>query len=276
MKRIVPVFLVLMIAAGQSAAMPSFMERAYGAQKKACEAGFNKEYVKAGIFTLTTYERLKGPSETIRIYIEGDGRAWESKGRLSDDPTPSNPIALGLATADSSDAVVYIARPGQFPDTFPSGCDPTYWSQRRFAPEVVEALDKVIDKVKERSGARSVEIVGYSGGGALAVLVAARRSDVSSIRTVAGNLEPKALCEYHNVSQLEGSMDPLDFAQKVAHIPQFHFVGGNDKAIPAFIARSFIAKSGGLGDNRIIVINDASHTNGWQQRWQELLAIPVD
>lgn len=54
---------------------------------------------------------------------------------------------------DSSDAVAYIARPGQFPGPDSTVCDPAYWSARRFSPEVVEALDKAIDILKERSGA---------------------------------------------------------------------------------------------------------------------------
>jgi pimeloyl-ACP methyl ester carboxylesterase len=118
--------------------------------------------------------------------------------------------------------------------------------------------------------------VGYSGGGAIAVLVAARRSDVAALRTIAGNLDPKALCAYHNVSQLDGSMDPLDYAQKVARIPQRHFVGGNDKVVPVSMARSFVEKLGGRDDKKITIVNGASHTKGWQEEWPELLSMPVD
>ena len=240
------------------------------------KSGFAKEYIKVSDFKLMTYQHFKAPCESVRIYIEGDGRAWETRNKLSEDPTPSNPIALRLAGADQSDNVAYIARPGQFPDADSSGCDPTYWSQRRFAPEVVESFDKVIDILKKKSGADYVELVGYSGGGALAVLVAARRSDITTLRTVAGNLDPSALCAYHNVSQLNGSMDPLDYAQKTAHIPQRHFVGVNDKVVPVFIARSFIEKIGDRDYRNITMVDGASHTNGWQERWSELLAMPVN
>jgi len=256
------------------AAMPAFMERAYPAQKRARQAGFDKKYVKAGMFTLTTYERFKAPSGSIRIYIEGDGRAWETRTRLSDDPTPSSPIALELATADPSDAVVYIARPGQFPAPDSVECNPTYWSERRFAPEVVESFDKAIDILKKRSGARDLELIGYSGGAAIAVLVAARRSDVTSLRTVAGNLDPKALCGYHKVSALGGSMDPLDAAGKVAHIPQRHFVGSADKVTPPFIAESFVERTGDAAHKRITKVELASHKSGWREKWLELLSIP--
>jgi len=55
----------------------------------------------------------------------------------------------------------------------------------RFAPEVINSFSRAIDTLKEKSGAKYVELVGYSGGGAIAVLVAAGRSDVVGVRTVA-------------------------------------------------------------------------------------------
>lgn len=258
------------------ASLLDFMDRSCAAVNIARKAGFTKEYVEAGGFRILTYRRFSGPSEKIRIYIEGDGRAWEAVGRLSDDPTPSNPVALQLAAADPSDNVAYIARPGQFPDTDTPGCDPTYWSQRRFAPEVVGSLDKIVDILKKGSSAKHVELVGYSGGGALAVLVAAQRNDIITLRTVAGNLDPKALCDYHKVSRLDGSMDPLDVAQKVARIPQRHFVGEKDRVIPRSIAEAFIKKEGSRTDSRITVVKRATHAAGWRERWPELLSIPLD
>ena len=287
--KIIHIILVLSVSLSADcvAAMPAFMERAYGPQKRACQAGFDKEYVKAGVFTLMTYQRFtplekgsspagfKALSENIRVYIEGDGRAWETRGRLSDDPTPSDPVALRLATADSSDNVAYIARPGQFPAPDSAGCDPTYWSARRFAPEVVEAFDRIIDMLKIKSGARRVELVGYSGGAAIAVLVASRRSDVVALRTVAGNLDTKALSAYHQVSQLDGSIDPLDVAQKTAHIPQRHFVGSKDTIVPSSIAESFVRREGDINFTRITVVSGATHKDGWCERWKELLSIPL-
>lgn len=256
--------------------MPEFMDRAYEAQKTARLGGFDKEYVKASGFELMTYQRFKKSSENIRIYIEGDGRAWETRSRLSDDPTPSSPVALTLATADSSAAVVYIARPGQFPAPDSAGCGPTYWSTRRFAPEVVESFDKAINIFKDRTGAKNVELIGYSGGAAIAVLVAARRSDIVALRTVAGNLDPKALCSYHHVSRLDESMDPLDVAQKVANIPQRHFIGSKDKTVPASIAESFVKREGKKSCERITIVDGATHKDCWRERWKELLLIPLD
>lgn len=249
------------------ATMPVFMGRPGAAENIARKAGFKKEYIKAGDFTLMTYQRFNRSSDSVSIYIEGDGRAWETKHRLSDDPTPSNPVALKLAVVDPADNVAYVARPGQFTALGFPECDSKYWSRARFAPEVIDSFNIIIDVLKERSGAKNVELVGYSGGGAIAVLVAAKRSDIVSLRTVAGNLDPKALCAYHRVSQLDGSLDPLDVAQKVAHIPQQHFVGDKDQIVPVFIARSFVNKMGDKTDERISIEPGATHHSGWVERW---------
>ena len=257
------------------ATIPVFMDRSSIADDIAGKAGFIKEYVKAGSFTLMTYQRLNKFSDKISIYIEGDGRAWETKHELSDDPTPSNPVALRLAVVDSADNVAYMARPGQYSPSGILDCDSKYWSGRRFAPEVVGSIDKTIDILKEKSGAKYLELVGYSGGGAIAVLVAARRSDVIALRTVAGNLDTRAFCKYHHVSPLDGSMNPLDVAQEVAHIPQRHFVGLADKVVPFAIAESFVKMEGDKNDERITVVDGVSHNDGWLKCWRELLLMKL-
>lgn len=278
MKKKIYIIILLLILAFMlgCARTPVLVNRSSAATNIANKANFIKEYIKAGDFTLLTYQRFKKSRDSIRIYIEGDGRAWETKYRLSDDPTPSNPVALRLAAADSSDNVAYIARPGQFPALDSVECNPTYWSARRFASEVVEAFDKTIDILKEKTGAKHIELVGYSGGGAITILVAARRRDITALRTVAGNLDPQALCSYHKVSQLNESMNPLDCAQKVAHIPQRHFIGSNDKVVPVLIARSFVGRLGDRDDKRITIVNGVNHANGWQEKWPELLVMQIN
>lgn len=224
---------------------------------------------------LMSYQRFSKPSDRIRIYIEGDGRAWENKHSLSDDPTPSDPVALKLAAVDPADNIAYIARPGQYSLSGFLDCDSKYWSNKRFSPEVIDSFNSAIDILKKKSGAQYVELVGYSGGGAIVVLVAARRNDVISLRTVAGNLNTSALCDYHHVSQLDGSLNPLDDALKTAHIPQRHFVGSRDSVIPEAIVQSFVKQEGDKDYSRVTVVEDVTHTKGWQGDWEKLLSLPV-
>ena len=269
------ILLLISVSILGCASIPLFKDRASVADDIAAKAGFIKEYIRAGDFSLMTYQRFNRHSDNISIYIEGDGMAWENKHRLSDDPTPLNPVALRLAALDPADNLAYIARPGQYSFSGFSECDSKYWSGFRFAPEVINSFSRVIDTLKEKSGAKYVELVGYSGGGAIAVLVAAGRSDVVGVRTVAGNLDSKELSKYHRVSQLDGSKDPIDAAGKVAHIPQRHFVGSRDKIVPPLIAEYFVRMEGDKGYARITVVDGVSHNHGWQKRWRELLLMPL-
>lgn len=252
--------------------LPLFSEKASSIQKKAQELNFKKKYIKTNCFTLTTFYRFKKNSDTIRIYIEGDGCAWSDKNSLSLDPTPKRPIALSLAMCDNFDSVAYIARPGQFSY---AKCNSRYWSSCRFASEVTDAIDYVIDILKQKCKAKNIEIIGYSGGGALAILIAAKRNDIISIRTIAGNLNLKLFCSYHKVSPLIGSLDPFDVAQRVSKIPQRHFVGSKDKVVPDFIVLSFIKKEGINENDCFTIVDGATHMDKWATIWKSLLLIPL-
>ncbi|MBF0483349.1 MAG: alpha/beta hydrolase [Candidatus Omnitrophica bacterium] len=272
------VIVLLLPALCGCATIPAFQNRAQVSEDIASKSGFKKEYVTANDFYLLTYQKFNNRvlAPILRVYIEGDGHAWKSKYKLSDDPTPLNPLGLRLAVLDPSDNVAYIARPGQFLNVDLPKCDSSYWSKKRFAPEVVEAMSKVIDALKEKSGASAIELVGYSGGGALAVLVAAARSDVVTLRTVAGNLDIREWSAYHHVSQLYGSLNPLDVADKIAALPQRHFVGGSDKIVPGFMAQSFVEKMGDNNHKKITVVRGATHGSGWIEHWVELLKAPLN
>ncbi len=250
-----------------------FNNKLHSANNIAENAGFKKKFIKTSDFTLLTYQKIKKPGETIRIYIEGDGNAWKTKTRLSEDPTPSNPVALYLAAEDDYENIVYIARPGQFISENSARCNSTYWSERRFSPEVINAFNKTIDQINTGAKSSTVELVGYSGGGALAILIASQRKDVLSIRTVAGNLDSQALCAYHRVSPLKGSLNPISYASEVDHIPQRHFIGSKDSVVPEFIALSFAEKVGDKNYDRITVVKGVAHAKGWRRRWKELLSL---
>lgn len=275
----VPIFalviVVIFLGISGCAATSMFKEGAHSIDRSAAGAGFEEKYVTFENFSLKTYRKFQSPKDNLCIYIEGDGNAWKRKSILSNDPTPSNPVALKLALIDPAKNIIYIARPGQFPKKNSPKCDPTYWSARRFSPEVIEAVNKVIDIAKKDSGAENIEIVGYSGGGAIAVLVAERRSDVTALRTVAGNLDIKGFSAYHHVSPLNGSLNPIDYSKNVRHIPQKHFIGSRDKIIPNFIAESFADKIGDSAHKSIYVVAGATHNSKWQDLWKEILLEPL-
>jgi dienelactone hydrolase len=238
-------------------------------------SGFKKSFIKTEDFTLTSCTRITKLGEPVRIYIEGDGCAWISRRRLSNDPSPSYPLVIELVSRDSALNVAYIARPGQYTENGAFDLDPSYWSNKRFSQEVIQSLDEAIDVIAKKAQSKSIELVGYSGGAAIAVLVAARRDDVVSLRTIAGNLDPDKVSRYHSVDRLNGSLNPIDFVSAVKNIPQRHFLGSQDAIIPAFVTKSFVAKAGDKNYESITIVRGTTHTKGWHQNWDKLVTLPL-
>jgi len=272
---------VLFLAALILSACAGVEDRRDDAWQLARRASMGAQVIQEGVFALQTFYRLGGATEAgvkppLRVYIEGDGFAWISRYRISPDPTPRNPVGLKLAAADRAPSVIYIARPCQYVGVGSnSSCTQNYWTSHRFAREVIESTNGVIDRAKKVANAETIELVGFSGGGAVAVLVAARRSDVANIRTVAGNLDHVTLHRKNNVSQLTGSLNAADVAAQLSAIPQIHFVGADDDIIEPYVAESYRSRAASAKCIEIRKISGASHTGGWVDIWPNLLSLPV-
>jgi pimeloyl-ACP methyl ester carboxylesterase len=264
----------LLLATGCATLSPQ-NGRYAAADRVAAAANLQKSYIKTASFTLTAYAKYTSEGEPLHIYIEGDGAAWHSRTWLSDDPTPKTPLVLELAGEDPAANVAYLARPGQYAASGIPGCNKAYWSEKRFAGPVVPAINKAIDVLREQARAKEIHLIGYSGGAAISVLIAAQRNDVISLRTVAGNLDPEAINRYHHVSPLKDSPNPMDAAEKLRKLPQRHFVGARDLVVPLRIAQSFLKRQGRRDESGITVVENAGHARGWREHWKTLLAVPL-
>ncbi len=231
---------------------------------------FIQQNIQTSTFILRTYLKSDNDEQPLRIYIEGDGFAWVNRNTLSNDPTPVKPIAFELASIDGHKNIAYIARPCQYTINIDTQCNNQYWSKKRFSKEVVDSVNEAIDILKSKQKNKNIELVGFSGGAAIATLVAANRDDVTKIITVAGNLNHKLLNEYHHVSQMNDSLNPVDIANKISHIQQLHFVGADDKIVPVLIADSF-KKSSPTQNIQVQIVPNTTHTKGWSKVWKDLL-----
>jgi hypothetical protein len=236
--------------------------------------GLDARRFDAGPFVLAGWQTPgKAEGGTLTVYLEGDGRAWINRGRVAENPTPDDPTALRLAAADRGPTRLYLARPCQYVEGADfRNCVPLYWSSGRFAPAVVVATTTAIDRAKAESGAARVELVGYSGGGVLAVLVAAWRHDVVDLVTVAAPLDTTAWTRYHGVSPLADSLDPIAAARDLATLKQVHFVGGADENVPRTVVESYRHAAGDPVDVRIVEIAGYTHICCWAAAWPELIA----
>ena len=234
------------------------------------------ELIESSPFVLTSFSNINNAGAPLFVYLEGDGYAWRSRTEASPDPTPNNPIALEIAALDAAAHpganVLYLARPCQYtPWKKNPACRSEYWTSRRYAEEVVAATNAAIGRAVQLGHTRGVHLFGYSGGAALAELVAARREDVLSLQSVAGNLDPEELNHYHGVSRLNG-LDAAATAPNLASIPQIHWQGTDDKVVPASIAMRWQKISG--TPNCIILkqVSGVGHVAGWRNFWAMQIA----
>jgi len=236
-------------------------------------AHLRRQLVNTGPFVLTAFSRISQPRKPLRVYIEGDGVAWLSRTEPALDPTPRKATGLALAAKDLAPNVVYLARPCQFtPMAMNPRCGIPYWTGKRFAADVVESMNAAVSHFAALTPGQPVELVGYSGGGAVAVLIAARRSDVVSIRTVAGNLDDEFVNRLHDVSPMPESEDAIDFARRVASIAQVHFSGAKDSVVPPSVALRFVNATG-TQCAQVLIVSGLAHDSDWSQRWPTLLKI---
>jgi len=202
-----------------------------------------------------------GGEKLLVVYIEGDGAAWRA-GRPPVDPTPTDPLALRLAVADPRRSVAWLGRPCQYAGPpLPAVCQPELWTSGRFGSAAVAAVGAGVDAVKTASGAERLVLVGHSGGGAIAVLLAARRSDVVGVLTVAAPLDHMGWTQHHGVTPLSVSYDTLEALARLNALPQRHFAGSDDKIVPP-------AFSGPTA----VVVRGFDHRCCWLAHWQRLLS----
>lgn len=207
----------------------------------------------------------------LRVYLEGDGHSWATATQPSLDPSPHNLLVPRLAVDDPTPNV-YLARPCQF--VMAATCQTSLWTDRRFSQAVVDRLSQAMDQLKQRYGNREFELVGYSGGAALALLLAAQRNDVTQVQTLAGNLSPRLWAAMKGLSPLDGSLEPLDYRDRLVLIPQRHFIAEADSIIPSHLADQY-QQALGSPLSQCVHVPGASHDEGWEAAWSRWAKTPL-
>jgi hypothetical protein len=194
-----------------------------------------------GVTSAVRHNPDHGDASVLTVYIEGDGRAWLTSSIPSQDPSPRNYMMAQKALEDTQPSV-YLARPCQFQKTEELGCNSALWTSDRFSTGVVASYNQALDQLKRQRGVQHFHLVGYSGGGAVAMALAGQRQDIDQVVTIAGNVDPLAWIELHNLTPLGDVVNPLDFAARLSSLPQRHFVGAKDKVVPPVLAKAFVQK----------------------------------
>lgn len=204
---------------------------------------------------------------TLHVYLEGDGTPWINHTRIAEDPTPAEPVALALMGEDPAPALL-LGRPCYHGLSQSGGCSPADWTDRRYSEEVVASMAAALEALIRQHRARSVTLIGYSGGGTLAMLIAARVSQVQQVVTLAANLDVGAWAKYHDYSALTGSLDPAQLPALPASVRQFHLLGGKDVNVPPWMAEPVIRRQ---PNAKWQVLAGVDHACCWAKIWPEVL-----
>ena len=253
-----------------SSKIPSVKERTNNALSLASKNSLEELIINNTSFNIFSLQsqNINCENRTLNIYIEGDGLAWISRSQVSQNPTPISQTLLKLLTLDKNICKVYLARPCQYVET--SKCKQEYWTNKRFNKEIIESFDEALNSLKTKYKNRDFNLIGYSGGGAVATLVASKRDDTKNIITIAGNLDIDKWVSIHNISKLEGSLNPTNFTSNLENIKQFHIIGNDDKIVPKEVFLSYFSKFKNKKNIEYIYTN-SNHSCCFETAFKEVL-----
>jgi len=213
-------------------------------------------------FNVATWQKITNPKAIYKVYIEGDGNAFNLRGKPTNNPTPRSLLVRELAFGDKNENVIYMARPCQYIQS--QICSKRHWTTARFSQEIVNAQ---YDALKQIVGNSSVVLIGFSGGAQIAGLISTAKSglNIKKVITIAGNLDHLAWTQYHKLPPLNESLNLKNYQIRFKQIPQFHYVGSNDKVIPPDLVKNFVGN-----DDLVLEIKGATHNHGWRNIYNEI------
>lgn len=224
----------------------------------------NKVVAGAGFKHRVVYKQ--GTGKRLHIYLDGDGRPWETRITRAADPTPERALTLELMALDAQPAL-YLGRPCYFISSDSSCNDSRWWTSHRYSQAIVTSLSAVIDGYAD--GYESIVLIGHSGGGTLAYLLAGQRTDVSTLVTLAANLDISLWAKQHRFAPLYGSLNPAEQPPLSPGIRQFHYLGDEDTNVSPQVVNRVVGR---LPHAQVQILQGLDHSCCWRSVWENLLA----
>lgn len=198
----------------------------------------------------------------LHIYLGGDGQPWRTPKRVAKDPTSKRAIMLKSMLRDNADSVL-IGRPCYF-QVADTRCLGNWWTHDRYHLDVVNSLLKVVEELATNH--QELWLIGYSGGGALAVLIGNRLDRPVNVMTINANLDHQAWSRHHQYSPLSGSLNPTGDSAHNADMRELHWYAEDDQnVLPEWIQAYSKAK------HAQCVPTTGNHSDDWPQLWPVIL-----
>jgi hypothetical protein len=218
-------------------------------------------------FQHSAYARVAPGNADLVLFIEGDGTPWVNAGRsVASDPTPRVPVALDLAIHTPA-SVLYLGRPCYFAARSDPACEPRWWTSDRYSAAVVKSMVGAANRFIVDHHTQHVLLVGYSGGGALAVLMAPSVLHVAGVVSIAGNLDTNAWTQQHHYLPLGGSLNPASQAPLPAALPQWYLLGDRDTNVTDAMVSRYLER---VPAAHIWHFAGFDHACCWGHEWPQL------
>ncbi|MCC5810493.1 MAG: alpha/beta hydrolase [Ectothiorhodospiraceae bacterium] len=230
--------------------------------------GYDQRSVTVRPHTLTVHLATDSTAGGVwHVYLEGDGTPWRHGRHRSTDPTPETRMALELMDRDHGPRLL-LHRPCYARPAMEAACDPALWTESRYGDQVVRTMDRALDALVAEYSIDGLVLIGYSGGGTLARLLAGRRDDVRGLVTLAANLDHAAWTAHHGYLPLTGSLRVPDSAPLGPHVLQLHLAGSDDGVVPVWIVRQGAAHDPHAD---IETVDGFDHRCCWADLWPAVL-----
>jgi hypothetical protein len=228
--------------------------------------GLDQAVIQSHGFSLLSLTNEMGAGSVLHVYIEGDGQPWVG-GKIAADPGPYKLTSLSLMQQDSNPSI-YLGRPCYFQHVtgLQKNCHPALWTRARYSQQVVDLMVNALVFHPELASYDEWVLIGHSGGGTLAYLMAQQLPKVDKVIAISSNLDVNAWVEYHQYAPLDQSLDPAKLQSK-KRLELVYLAGGKDKNVPLELNRTFLNKV----NAQIILRDEYDHKCCWEKEWRKIL-----
>lgn len=235
--------------------------------RHAARLGYDRQIVAGQGFRHVVYLKpgLSEEGDILHVYLDGDGTPWLGRNQAASDPTPHRPLMLDLMAMDPVRSI-YLGRPCYLGMSSEAGCSSRLWTSARYSSAVVDSMSAALDRLAVHASERV--LIGYSGGGTLAMLMAERSPKTAAVITVAANLDTVRWADMHRQPSLSDSLNPATRPALSATIRQHHYAGAEDDNVPPALIRSAIAAQ---TQAHYTEYAGQDHACCWREVWGQIL-----
>src|SRR5690606_28568542 len=107
---------------------------------------------------------------------------------------------------------------------------------------VVASMAQAVRTLVAEGGHEEVVLIGFSGGGTIARLMAPEVPGLIGLLTVNANLDVEEWAASHGYQPLSGSISPADAPGLPPHILHVQAIGTRDSVVPPAVTASYAAR----------------------------------